>query len=47
MTSLIQKLRHWRNTSVARGRLARLDDRMLRDIGMVRGDIDRATRGLS
>ncbi len=46
MTSLIQKLRRWRDTSVARGQLARFDARLLADLGMARGDIDRVARGL-
>ena len=46
MSSLIRKLRRWRDTSVARGQLARLDSRMLRDIGMMRSDIDRVARSL-
>ncbi len=46
MFSLIRKLRRWRATSVSRGQLARFDDRVLADLGMMRSDIDRVARGL-
>ena len=46
ISSLIRKLRRWRDASVSRGQLARFDARVLADLGMERGDIDRVTRGL-
>ena len=46
ISSVIRKLRRWRDTSVSRGELARLDARMLADLGMTRCDIDRVVRGL-
>jgi uncharacterized protein YjiS (DUF1127 family) len=46
MTNLISKIRRWRNCSVSRGQLGRLDAHTLNDLGMGRGDIDRVVRGL-
>jgi uncharacterized protein YjiS (DUF1127 family) len=46
MTNLFSKIRRWRNRSVSRGQLGRLDVRTLNDLGMGRGDIDRVVRGL-
>ena len=46
MNSILKTIRRWRDTAVSRGQLARLDDHMLRDIGIARGDIDRVARGL-
>ena len=46
MTNLFTKIRRWNAKHVARGQLARLDERMLTDIGMIRGDINRVTTGI-
>ena len=35
----LDTLREWRRRSRTRAELARLDDRMLRDIGVTRGDV--------
>ena len=44
MANIIRKIRRWRDENVSRGQLARFDDRMLNDIGMVRGDISKVVR---
>ncbi len=44
MANIFDTFRTWRDRRVARGHLARMDDRMLEDIGIVRGDIDRVVR---
>lgn len=36
----LAKLREWRGRAHDRAQLARLDDRMLRDIGLTRGDAE-------
>ena len=46
MTTLISKIRRWRDRSVSRRQLVRFDARTLNDLGMRRGDIDRVVRGL-
>ncbi len=46
MTNLLSKIRRWNAKHVARGQLARLDERMLADIGIDRGDIDRVASGV-
>ncbi len=46
MTSLIRKLRRWRDSSISRSQLARFDARVMADLGMTRNDIDRVARGL-
>ena len=37
---LVATLREWRRRARDRGQLARLDDRMLRDIGLTRADAE-------
>ncbi len=44
MANIFDSFRHWRNRRIARGQLARMDDRMLKDIGIIRGDIDYVVR---
>jgi uncharacterized protein YjiS (DUF1127 family) len=44
MANIIEKIRRWRDENVSRGQLARLDARMLNDLGLVRGDIARVVR---
>ena len=44
MNIILKTIRRWRNETVSRGQLARLDDRMLRDIGIVRADIEHVVR---
>ena len=44
MNIILKTIRRWRNESVSRVQLARLDDRMLRDIGIVRSDIEHVLR---
>ncbi len=46
MANVFEKISHWRNRRIARSQMARMDDRMLEDIGIIRGDIDRVVRGL-
>ncbi len=46
MAKLFTKLRRWNANHVARGQLARLDERMLADIGIIPGDIDRVASGI-
>ncbi len=46
MTNLFSKLRRWNAKHVARGQLGRLDERMLADIGIIPGDIDRVASGI-
>ncbi len=46
MINIIDTLRRWHNRNVAITALGRMNDRMLADIGLVRGDIARAVRGL-
>ena len=46
MTRLFGRIRRWRNRSVSRRQLGRLDSRTLNDLGIGRGDIDRVVRGL-
>ncbi len=46
MVNIFDSFRHWRNRRIARGQLARMNDRMLEDIGIIRGDIDHVVRGL-
>jgi uncharacterized protein YjiS (DUF1127 family) len=38
--SIVATLREWRRRSIARGELARLDERTLRDIGLDRGVVE-------
>ena len=42
--NVLKTIRRWRNHSVTRDQLARLDDRMLRDIGIARSDIEHVIR---
>ncbi len=44
MSHYLAKLRRWRDVAVSRRQLARFDSRILDDLGMVRGDIDRVVR---
>lgn len=44
MNIILKTIRRWRNETASRGQLARLDDRMLRDIGVLRADIERVVR---
>jgi uncharacterized protein YjiS (DUF1127 family) len=37
---IVMRLREWRRRARDRGQLARLDDRMLRDIGLTRADAE-------
>ena len=46
MTTLMSKIRRWRDRSVSRRQLDRFDVRTLNDLGMRRGDIDRVVRSL-
>ncbi len=46
MDTIFKSLRRWTAKHVARGQLARLDERMLADIGIDRGDIDRVASGV-
>lgn len=46
MNNIIKRIRRWRDENVSKGQLARLDKRMLDDLGMVRGDIKRVVRHL-
>jgi uncharacterized protein YjiS (DUF1127 family) len=39
LSRIFLALRQWRRRSRERAELARLDDRMLRDIGITRGDV--------
>ena len=39
LSRIFATLRKWRRRSRERAELARLDDRMLRDIGITRGDV--------
>ncbi len=44
MNIILKTIRRWRNTTVSRGQLARLNDRMLRDIGIARSDLEHGVR---
>lgn len=46
MNSIIKRIRRWRDENVSKGQLARMDKRMLDDLGMVRGDIKRVVHHL-
>ena len=46
MVNIIDTLRRWHNRNVAITALGRMDDRLLADIGLARGDIPRAVRDL-
>ncbi len=41
MNPILKTIRRWRDKTVYQGRLARLSDRTLRDIGVSRFDIER------
>jgi uncharacterized protein YjiS (DUF1127 family) len=41
VTELLIRVLFWRDTARQRGDLRRLDDRMLRDIGLSRADVER------
>lgn len=40
MNPILKTIRQWRNKSITQGQLTRLSDRMLRDIGVSRFDIE-------
>ena len=42
MTNLFQTIRQWQRGNAAAKMLNRMDDRMLADIGVARGDLRRA-----
>ncbi len=42
MKNIFQTIRHWQSGNTAARVLNRLDDRMLADIGLARGDIRKA-----
>ena len=42
---LTQRLRNYRSLKNTIGELSKMDDRLLADIGVFRGDIERAVRG--
>ncbi len=42
MKNIFQTIRHWQSGNTAGKVLNRLDDRMLADIGLARGDVRRA-----
>ncbi len=44
MNIILKTIRRWRDKTDLRRQLARLDDRMLRDIGIVRSDIEHVVR---
>ncbi len=46
MKAVLGMIRRWRDESVSRAQLARFDDRLLDDLGIVRGDIPRIVRRL-
>ena len=46
MYNIIDALRRWHKRNVATAELGRMSDRMLADIGIVRGDIPGVVRGL-
>ena len=46
MKNLFQAIRQWRRRTETVNALLKLDDRMLADIGLVRGDIDLIARGI-
>ncbi len=44
MANIFDNFLRWRHRRTARSQLARMNDRMLEDIGIIRGDIDRVVR---
>lgn len=44
MINLIDTLRRWQRRSSTAARLSQLDDRLLADIGLVRGNVDEVAR---
>lgn len=46
MINVIESIRRWHRRSSTVDALSRLDDRMLADIGLVRGNLKDATRHL-
>jgi uncharacterized protein YjiS (DUF1127 family) len=46
MGKFVERFRRWRAETIARGQLARFDDRLLEDLGIVRGEIPEVVRGL-
>jgi uncharacterized protein YjiS (DUF1127 family) len=43
LVQCLRQIRHWRAARVARPTLHKLDDRLLRDIGLMRDQIDQLT----
>ncbi len=46
MNSILKRIRRWRDETVSASQLARLNNRMLDDIGIARSDIKRIVRHL-
>ncbi len=46
MNSILKRMRRWRDETVSASQLARLNNRMLDDIGIARSDIKRIVRHL-
>ena len=46
MFNVFETLRQWRSKQVAVAALNQMDDRMLKDIGIRRGEISKYVRGL-
>ena len=46
MFNLIESIRRWQRRSATTIQLSQLDDRLLADIGLVRGNIDEVARRL-
>lgn len=44
LAELVQSVRSWRQRQAAAAELRALDDRMLNDLGITRGEIDRVVR---
>jgi uncharacterized protein YjiS (DUF1127 family) len=42
--NVLKSISNWRNRSISRNQLSRLDDRLLADIGIKRSDIDDVVR---
>ena len=42
--NVLKSISNWRNRSISRSQLSRLDDRLLTDIGIKRCDIDDVVR---
>ncbi len=46
MIKIVETIRQWNSRNVAVAALSQMDERMLNDIGIRRGDISRYVRGL-